>query len=121
MPRQDKRTEVEFRRVVISRYLPALLKLLTHKGEQYAGKEEPALINFYEGSKLSDQTPAHYLMSQASKQWYVISNWSKTDPEMLSVSRREVVQRLFDVCVYMMLLLFMIENEGQTCLPGEEK
>ena len=119
--KDDNRTEINFRASVVTRYLPALLKLLTHKGEQYAGKTEPALINFYEGCKLSDQTPAHYLMSQATKQWYVISNWSQTDPNMLQVSRREIVQRLFDICVYLFLLLFMIENEGQTALPGEEK
>ena len=117
--REDQRTEIDFRQVVVSRYIPTLLKLLTHKGEQYAGRIEPALINFYEGCELSGQAPAHYLMSLATKQWCVISNWSKTDPDMLRVSRREIVQRLFDICVYMFLLLFMIENRGETALPNE--
>ena len=117
--KEDTRNEVEFRSVAMARYLPAMLKLLSHKGEQYAGKSEPALINFYEGSEFSEQTPAHYLISLATKQWHVISNWAATDPEMKMVTKREVVQRIFDVCIYMMLLLFMIENDQKATLPGE--
>lgn len=118
-PLTDQRTEKDFRAAVAARYLPTLLALLTDKGEQYAGNADPALINFHQGSKLAAQTPAHYLMSLATKQWCVISDWSiQADP--MKVVKRELVQRIFDVCVYMFLLLFMLEIDGPVNLPGEK-
>jgi hypothetical protein len=116
----DTRIEKDFRVTVMSRYIPALLKLSAHKGEQYSGGEQPALINFYEGSDLADDTPQHYLITQATKQWYVLTGWSK-DGSVIGARKREVVQRLFDVINYMFLLLFMIEAEGEVELPGGDQ
>ena len=115
----DVRTETEFRGAVISHYIPSLLKLVAHKGDQYSGGDKPALINFYEGAKLAKDTPQHYLMTQATKQWYVLCDWSKHGNHG-EVSKREIVQRLFDIITYMFLLLFMIEENGEQRLPGEE-
>lgn len=114
----DIRTEAQFRHAVISRYIPALLKLSAHKGEQYIGDQKPALENFYEGSKITGDSPAHYLMSLATKQWYTIINWSML-ANVKSVAKREIVQRLFDIIIYLFLLLFMIENDGEVELSGD--
>ena len=115
----DIRTEAEFRSAVVSRYIPALLNLATHNGEQYSGGDSPALINFYEGSNLSEDTPEHYLMNLATKQWHVLCNWS-LDGTQPAARKREIVQRVMDIITYMLLLLFMIEGKGDIKLPGDD-
>ncbi len=115
----DNRSQEEFANAVYYRYLPAVSKLLGYKGDQYAKGNDVALVNFYEGAKLSDDTPSHYLITQATKQWFVISKWSRFG-NPLDVINQEVIQRIFDIIVYMLLLIFMIEASGRQKLPGEE-
>jgi len=116
----DDRTQSDFSSEMAERYIPALVRMTAFKGEQYSGGDKPALVNFYEGGKLAKDTPQHYLMSLATKQWGVIATWSKK-PSLIDTYHKAVVQRLFDVIVYMFLLLFMIEGEGKVELPGEGK
>lgn len=113
----DTRTESDFAAVFEGRYLPALTKLLVHKGIQYSGGDKPALVNFHEGSKLAVDSSHHYLMVQATKQWFVLAEWSKWGRRD-EVIRKEIVQRLFDIIVYLFLLLFMIEADGEVVLPS---
>lgn len=119
----DTRTEVEFHNRVEQVYIPLLRRLILHKGVQYAPDKKAALNNFYEGAELAKDTPEHYLMVQATKQWYVLSDWAKTESgtaRHVAVSRREITQRLLDIVVYMFLLLFMIEAGGEAVSTERE-
>lgn len=115
----DTRTEADFHIAANGRYVPAILRLLRHKGGQYAPDQQPALINFYEGSELAKDSPAHYLMVLATKQWQTVCNWSH-DGSIVAARKREIAQRIMDVIIYLFLLLFMIEDQGQLDLGGDK-
>lgn len=106
-----KRTQADFQAAAQDRYLPKVLDLLTHKGEQYSDDHRPALRNFTETAEILGHTPAHHLMTLATKQWFVLCSWSHNGTWYEAV-RQEVVQRIMDIIVYMLLLLFMLEGEA---------
>ena len=101
------KTQADFRAYVVATVIPALLKTVTYKGTQYTGEDRSTFLNFEEGSKLASTTKEHYLMVQATKQWFVIADWSK-DGSLEQANAREVGQRIFDVLVYCLILLFML-------------
>lgn len=101
-------SEEGFKTQVTQELVPDLLKLLTAKGKQYSDGTN-AFVNFEEGSKLTVDTREHYLMSLATKQWHVISDWSKRGGKN-EARAREVEQRIYDVLVYMLLLLAMLKQ-----------
>ena len=100
-------TQADFRAFVHVTVLPKLLELIAYKGKQYTGEAQSCFVNFEEGAKLAQDTSEHYLMVQATKSWYVISDWAK-HPSAQEAHDREVVQRLFDVVIYCFILLFML-------------
>ena len=101
------KTQAQFRAWVAVTIWPKVLDLLQTKGKQYTGESESVFANFEGGSEIAQDTKEHYLFTQASKQWYVVSDWSKRGT-LEEAESREVVQRLLDILVYVLLLLYMI-------------
>jgi hypothetical protein len=102
------KTQSEFRAWVITQVIPALLELVRRKGDQYTGEEASVFANFEEGAKLAGDTKEHYLLVQATKQWYVLTDWSKR-AGLEEAEKREIKERAFDVITYLLLLLYMVE------------
>lgn len=106
------RTQSHFLSRVKEGYLPRLIGLLEYKGRQYAGGDADALANFTDPAQVLGHTPAHHLMTLATKQWFVLCAWSN-DGSIAEATKREIIQRIFDVLVYMLLLLFMLEGKAK--------
>jgi len=105
-------TQAEFRAQVREIYVPNILSLISNKGEQYSeDASSPALANFTEPAQVLGHTPAHHLMTLATKQWFVICSWSN-DGSAKEAVKREIRQRIYDVIVYMLLLMFMLDGEN---------
>ena len=100
-------TQADFRAFVHITVLPKLLELIAYKGKQYTGEAQSCFVNFEEGAKLAQDTSEHYLMVQATKSWYVISDWSKRASRE-EAGDREIIQRVYDIITYCFILLFML-------------
>ena len=105
-------TQSDFRAWVMVNAWPKVLDLLQSKGKQYTGESESVFANFEGGSEIAQDTKEHYLFTQASKQWYVVSDWSKRGT-LEEAEIREVVQRLLDILVYVLLLLYMLQTKQE--------
>ena len=107
------KTQSEFRAFVITTVIPKLLELVKRKGDQYTGEEQSCFVNFEEGAKLAGDTKEHYLLVQATKQWFVLTDWSKR-AGLEEAEKREIKQRIDDVMVYMLLLTYMLASLGES-------
>jgi hypothetical protein len=108
------KTQSEFRAFVITTVIPKLLDLVKNKGQQYTGEEASVFLNFEQGGEKLGEPKELYLMNLATKQWLVLADWAKT-VRFEDIEKRELFQRIFDIIVYMMLLLFMVhirQDEG---------
>ena len=81
---------------------------LVAKGRQYSDGSN-ALENFEKGGDLAKTPPAHYLMVQATKHWYVLIEWSLG--KRPNMPREEIIERTTDIIVYMLLLAFMEDTK----------
>lgn len=84
-----------------------MLVKLRDKGLQYAPGDDE-LENFKKGGAISGVSPAHYLMIQATKHWYALIQIASGKRGMPDV--KEVEERITDVMVYLLLLLYMFKG-----------
>ena len=101
------KTQAQFRAYVSIELWPVILDMIKGKGHQYTGEEQSVFTNFEEGAADLNETKEQYLLNLAEKQWRVLADWSKRGT-LEEAASREVVQRIFDVIVYMLLLLYML-------------
>ena len=104
-------TQADFRAFVHVTILPKLLELVKKKGGQYTGEEASVFLNFEQGAEKLGESKELYLMNLATKQWLVLADWAK-HPSAQEAHDREVIQRIYDIITYMMLLLFMLVCGG---------
>lgn len=110
-------TQADFVKYVEQSVIPSVLLLLKGKGEQYSPTGD-ALRNFKEPAKdVMSLQPAQYLMVLAGKQWFVVNDWSK-EFTLQGLVKREIMQRILDIVVYMFLLLFMIKEDLETSVSS---
>lgn len=87
-----------------------VLPLLRDKGWRYHDGENQnvAYRNMFEMAHHIGLTPAMTLMSLVEKHYWVLLRWAKgcTRPDDLK-------ERILDIIVFLVLLLFMIESEGE--------
>lgn len=105
--------QADFTQYVETVIFPAILGTLKHKGSQYA-PDGDALENFKEPAEQVEMSPAHYLMTQAQKQWFVVFKWSKIFRNKNArelMHHRDIINRIADVVVYLFLLLYMIKEK----------
>jgi hypothetical protein len=88
--------------------LEPIMSKLEEKGQTYGGDRE-ALQNFREQGNLLGITPEFDLMVQATKHWHSLVQWSKGRVK----THRELKERVIDIIVYMLLLLFLLEGREE--------
>lgn len=112
MMKKDPRTQHAFQLKVEKSYLPFIMEVLRRKGSQYSGLDKPALINFDEEAEETEKSPESVLFGLAGKHWRALRLWAEAaDNESWSLHfPSDVTERIVDVIVYMLLLLYMLDG-----------
>ena len=91
--------------------------LLYRKGDQYAGQEDHALINFIDASEIWDSSIPEEMLRYATKHWVFLVHWVKEGADKM---RHKARVSALDMIVYMILLLFWLQMVGMESVPEDE-
>lgn len=107
-------TQTEFRSFAMKAFTHLVMPKLATRGEQYTDEDQSALANFETSAMLFQSEPERELLGLASKHWNALCLWS--------ASRRTgglevIAERAVDIIVYMMLLLFALQERHDVDFP----
>jgi hypothetical protein len=91
--------------------------LLYRKGEQYAGQEDHALINFIDAAEIWDSSIPEEMLRYTTKHWVFLVHWVKGGTDKM---RDKARVSALDIIVYMILLLFWLQMVGEPSIPEDE-
>ena len=101
-------------------WLGVIENLLGQKGDQYAGQTDHALVNFMDSSKIWDTSIPHEILhSGMTKHWSFLVKWARGSTALM---RNKVRVSATDMIVYLILLLFWLQEVGEpSFVEGEPK